>query len=165
MCTDFESRAKELEVLTKTQLPNAAVEEAMDHFQISSNDEGIRAQVVPFLVPLATPFVCTSLMESSPGVSALVPAIVSACAGKALKYAVTEELVHFAFKGLPEPLKALIPFASPQQLLRGLRTAISRKKTEAFETILEALSTSQADDILRSVVFESSGIWPLLWRC
>ena len=159
LCNDVESCAKELEVLTKTQLSNAAVEEAMANIELVPDDEAL-VQVVPFLVPLATPFICTSLMESSPGVSALVPAIVSACTGKALKYVVTKEFVHHAYEGSPEPLKALLPFASPQQLLRGLQMAIREKKMGAFETILEALSTSQADEILRSVVFESSGDGP-----
>ena len=156
MCTGFGGCVKEMVALTKTHLPDATVEEAMDNIQLLSEDEEL-AHAVPFLVPLATPFVCTSLMESSPGVSALVPAIVSACAGKALKYVVTDGLVHFALEGPPEPLKALIPFASPQQLLRSLEMAISRKKMGAFETILEALNTNQADDILRSVVFKSGG--------
>ena len=157
MCTDFESCTRELEVLTKTQLSNAAVEEAMTDIRIVFNDEAL-IQVVPFLAPLATPFVCTSLMESSRGVLALVPAIACACGEKALKNAVTQQLVHAVYNEPHEPLKTLIFFASPQQLLTGLRAAIFRKKTKAFEMILKALRTSQADDILRSVVFSKSGL-------
>ena len=156
LCTEFAECAKVIESLS-TSMPTAAVERALTFIGGElSNDE--RVKVVPLLIPIATPFVCTYLMESPSGVSTLVPEFASACAKKALKSALVKQCESAIFKEDLGTLETLIPHIPPLGIFRILELQMWRGP-QLVDKIIDMLSEDQVGILLNLFVREYADVY------
>ena len=149
LCTNFEECTKTIKELPTTQVPIAALEEAMDVDVINfmfEDEELVKA--APLLVPFATPLVCTLLMGSSPNISVLVPTVACACAGKALEDVVRRQCMRDVSEETRESLEALIPHLSPPQIIYILTWMKILEKPQNVSKIADMLSKEQIDGAL-----------------
>ena len=143
LCTTSEDCVKTIEA-SRASVSTAALEEAIG---VIGESPDTMHTTVPHLFPVATPFVCTQLLESSLGISLRVPEFVRVCAGQASKSAVADECLHVVSKENFKAMEALLPFTSPTDIFKIL-SAEGGKKPSIIHDILKPLSQSQVDSIL-----------------
>ena len=143
LCTTSEDCAEAIKSLGAS-VSTAALERVVGIVKESPDEIAL---TVPHLLPFATPFICTYLMESSPGVSLAVPRFADVCAEKALKTAVAQECEHAVSEEKLEAVATLIPHVSHLGVFHVLRLAQAEKSHLLYD-IAEMLSQSQVHSAL-----------------